>query len=102
MKAHCSTGSGTTVRGADHAPRAEGLKPFPADRGQAINKPSAQRTLWDDLTSGLTTTTADYDPSTGHAITAGGQRYTLSSTAGAQQVFGDQSWQWLLLNPFRT
>jgi phospholipid/cholesterol/gamma-HCH transport system substrate-binding protein len=102
MNAHCSTTSGTTVRGADHAPRAEGLKPFPADRSQAINQPSAQRTLWDDLTSGLTTTTADYDPLTGHAITAGGQTYSLSSTAGAQQVFGDQSWQWLLLNPFRT
>ncbi|MFN2539296.1 MAG: MCE family protein, partial [Mycobacteriales bacterium] len=80
MNAHCSTTSGTTVRGADHAPRAEGLKPFPADRSQAVNQPSSQRTLWDDLTSGLTTTTADYDPATGHAITADGQRYTLSST----------------------
>lgn len=98
MSAHCSTGSGTTYRGADHAPRAEGLKPFPADRSQPINQP----TLWDDLTSGLTTTTADYDPTTGHAITATGERYALSSTAGAQRVFGDQSWQWLLLNPFRT
>ena len=102
MNAHCSTTSGTTVRGADHAPRAEGLKPFPADRSQAINRPSAQRSLWEDLTSGLSTTTADYDPLTGHAITAGGQTYSLSSTAGAQQLFGDQSWQWLLLNPFRT
>jgi phospholipid/cholesterol/gamma-HCH transport system substrate-binding protein len=102
LNAHCSTTSGTTVRGADHAPRAEGLKPFPADRSQAINQPSAQRSLWEDLTSGLTTTTADYDPTTGHAITAQGQQYALSSVAGAQQVFGDQSWQWLLLNPFRT
>jgi phospholipid/cholesterol/gamma-HCH transport system substrate-binding protein len=102
MNAHCSTTSGTTVRGADHAPRAEGLKPFPADRSQAVNQPTSQRSLWDDLTSGLTTTNADYDPTTGHAITADGQTYTLSSTAGAQQVFGDQSWQWLLLNPFRS
>jgi phospholipid/cholesterol/gamma-HCH transport system substrate-binding protein len=100
--AHCSTTSGTTVRGADHAPRAEGLKPFPADRSQPINQSGAQRSLWEDLTSGATTTTADYDPVTGHAITASGQRYSLSSTAGAQAVFGDQSWQWLLLNPFRS
>jgi phospholipid/cholesterol/gamma-HCH transport system substrate-binding protein len=102
MNAHCSTTSGTTVRGADHAPRAEGLKPFPADRSQSINQPSSQRSLWDDLTSGLTTSTADYDPATGHAITANGVTYTLSSAAGAQQVFGDQSWQWLLLNPIRS
>jgi phospholipid/cholesterol/gamma-HCH transport system substrate-binding protein len=97
--AYCSTGSGTTVRGADHAPRAEGLKPFPADRSQSVNQPAS---LWQDLTSGLSTTTADYDPTTGHAITAGGQKYTLSSTAGAQEILGDQSWQWLLLNPFRS
>jgi phospholipid/cholesterol/gamma-HCH transport system substrate-binding protein len=102
MNAHCSTGSGTTVRGADNAPRAEGLKPFPADRSQAINQSSAQRSLWEDLTAGATTANADYDPTTGHAITASGQTFTLSSTAGAQQIFGDQSWQWLLLNPFRS
>lgn len=100
--AHCSSGSGTTYRGADHAPRAEGLKPFPADRGQAVNQPTAQASLWDQLTGGYTTTAADYDPTTGHTITAGGTTYTLSSAGGAQKVFGDQSWQWLLLNPFRS
>ena len=99
LNAYCSQGSGTTYRGADHAPRAEGLKPFPADRGQAINQSSARRSLWQDLTEGYTTANADYDPGTGHVITAQGTTYTLSSTAGAQQVFGDQSWQWLLLNP---
>jgi phospholipid/cholesterol/gamma-HCH transport system substrate-binding protein len=99
MNAYCSAGSGTTYRGADHAPRAEGLRPFPADRSQSVNQPTAQRSLWQDLTEGYTTANADYDPSTGHAITAQGDTYTLSSTAGSQRVFGDQSWQWLLLNP---
>ena len=99
FNAYCSAGSGTTYRGAQHAPRAEGLKPFPGDRSQPINQPSAQRSLWQDLTEGYTTVNADYDPGTGHAITAQGVTYTLGSTAGAQQVFGDQSWQWLLLSP---
>lgn len=99
MNAYCSTGSGTTYRGADRAPRAEGLKPFPADRRQPINQPSAQRSLWQDLTEGYTTASADYDPVSGHTITAQGVTYTLGNTAGAQQVFGDQSWQWLLLSP---
>ncbi len=100
--AHCSTGSGTTYRGADHAPRAEGLKPYPADRSQAVNQPSTTRSLWEDLTFGYQTSTADYDPTTGHTITAGGSTYTISNAGGAQQVFGDQSWEWLLLNPFRS
>ena len=44
---------------------------------------------------------ADYDPASGRSITSGGVTYTLSSAGGAQRVFGDQSWQWLLLNPLR-
>ena len=101
MAAHCSQGSGTTYRGADHAPRAEGLPPFPADRNAAINK---QASLYGGYqgTDGYQTVLADYDPTTGHAITSGGQAYTISSTAGARAAYGDASWQWLLMNPFRT
>ena len=41
----------------------------------------------------------DYDPLTGNVIAADGRRLTIGSTAGAQQVFGDESWTWLLLGP---
>ena len=41
----------------------------------------------------------DYDPTTGNVITSDGRRLTIGSTAGAQRVFGDTSWTWLLLGP---
>jgi phospholipid/cholesterol/gamma-HCH transport system substrate-binding protein len=41
----------------------------------------------------------DYDPLTGNVIAADGRRLTIGSTAGAQQVFGNESWTWLLLGP---
>jgi phospholipid/cholesterol/gamma-HCH transport system substrate-binding protein len=101
LNAYCSTGSGTTNRGADKAPRAEGLKPFPADRSQPINQQTA---LYGGFTgtNGYSTGLADYDPSTGHVISSTGQTYTLSSTAGASSVFGSSSWEWLLMNPLRS
>ncbi|MCU1594258.1 MAG: transporter substrate-binding protein [Frankiales bacterium] len=101
-KAYCAEppSSGIDVRGAAAAPRAEGLRPFPYD-ANAANK---QASLYAGATGtdGFSTTYADYDPSTGHAITADGARYTLGSTAGAQDAFGTAAWEWLLLDPLRT
>jgi phospholipid/cholesterol/gamma-HCH transport system substrate-binding protein len=84
------------VRGAAHAPRAEGLPPFPEDRG-----PGSSRTVRGSGLTGWQSVMADYDPATGHAITADGQRYTVGTTMGASQAFGEAAWEWLLLDPLR-
>lgn len=100
-KAYCASpaSSGINVRGAANAPRAEGLKPYPND----ANAASSQASLYAGTsgTDGWTTTLADYDPTTGHAITADGARYTVGSTGGAAATFGAASWEWLLLDPLR-
>lgn len=80
------------VRGAGNAPRPNGLPPFPQDRKGSTTSGSPGAQL-DEV--GL----ADYDPISGHVITADGQRFTFGSTAGATGRFGSSSWQWLLLNP---
>ncbi|MGB8649795.1 MAG: MlaD family protein [Mycobacteriales bacterium] len=102
LRAYCSlqSPSAIDVRGARNAPRAEGLPPFPQDRSSSVNRAS----LYGGATGtqGWTTTYGDWDPSTGHAITADGQQYLLGSTAGAASVFGDASWEWLLMNPLRS
>ena len=98
-KAYCAEprGSATDVRGAANAPRPGGLPPYPND-GAAANAALYAGTTGTD---GWTTTLADYDPTSGHAITAAGDRYTLGSTAGAWAMFGSASWEWLLLDPLR-
>ena len=105
MKAYCASpkSSGINIRGSANAPRAEGLKPYPNDAG-GVNSPSSQASLYAGTagTDGWTTTLADYDPSTGHAITTEGDRYTVGSTAGASSVFGMAAWEWLLLDPLRS
>jgi phospholipid/cholesterol/gamma-HCH transport system substrate-binding protein len=101
FNAYCKqTGTETyDVRGAQHAPRAEGLPPFPYD-GSGGSSGSVRG-------AGLTSTApwtamfADYDPSTGHAITADGARYTVASSMGLDALFGPDSWQWLLMDPLR-
>ena len=94
--AYCSAPEPTDVRGAARSPRAEGLKPFP-NEGTPTNKASLFAGETD--TQGWTTAFADYDPTSGAAITAQGERFTLSSTNGAAALFGEQSWQWLLMDP---
>ena len=94
-------GSASDVRGARNAPRAEGLPPFPQDQASG-NKPfTSKAALFAGTTGteGFTTMNADYDPTSGHTITADGRRYVLSSTGGAAAVFGSASWEWLLLDP---
>ncbi len=78
----------TDVRGARNAPGT-------APRGTS----SASRSAASTTASGDTMTLGDYDPSTGRAITADGRTLTIGSTAGAAQVFGDSSWQWMLAGP---
>ncbi len=106
-KAYCAApkSSGTNVRGAANAPRAEGLQPYPNDAG-GVNSGSAGSlaSLYAGTaaTDGWTTTLAGYDPTTGHTITADGARYTLGSASGASSVFGAAAWEWLLLDPLRS
>ena len=98
FNAYCGSRSPQTVRGANQAPRPGGLQPFPNDRAQA------QASLFSGQTGtdGTRTVLADYDPTTGHAITATGSQYVLGSTGGADALFGSASWQWLLLDPLRS
>ena len=103
-------GSPSNVRGAANAPRAEGLKAFPNDAtppqdataGNSNSNSRASLFAGSTDTQGWTTTYADYDPTSGRAITAQGKRYTLDSMAGATALFGGQSWQWLLMDPLRS
>ena len=65
---------------ARNAPRAEGLPPYPEDQNAAINRAA----LFGGLTgtAGYTTAYADYDPSSGRAISAEGKQFTLASGMG--------------------
>ncbi len=101
LTAYCSLQkpSGTDVRGARNAPRAEGLPAYPEDQSAPINRAS----LFGGLTGtdGYTASYADYDPNTGHAISAEGQQFTIGSGMGLSTLFGTSSWQWLLMDPLR-
>lgn len=101
LNAYCSQQkpSQTDVRGSRNAPRAEGLPPFPQDRSSSINQPSLLSALTGP--SGYTSAYADYDPSTGHAISATGDQFTLVSGMGLAERFGQGSWEWLLMDPLR-
>lgn len=101
LNAYCSLpkGQAVDVRGANNAPRAEGLAPFPGDASGGSD--STVRGTGLVGVPGWTTMFADYDPASGHAVTATGQRYTLSSTMGASSLFGAGTWQWLLMDPLR-
>ncbi len=105
-RAYCASPSstGTSIRGAGHAPRADGLRPYPNDAGGVNSSPSARAaSLYAGTTStnDYATVLADYDPTTGHAITADGARYTVGNNAAAISAFGPAAWEWLLLDPLR-
>jgi phospholipid/cholesterol/gamma-HCH transport system substrate-binding protein len=101
LSAYCSqqSPSDIDVRGARNAPRAEGLPDYPEDQNAAINRAALFGGL--SSTSGYTTSSADYDPASGRAISAEGQQFTLASGMGLAEVFGSASWEWLLMNPLR-
>jgi phospholipid/cholesterol/gamma-HCH transport system substrate-binding protein len=99
FNAYCSLRDGPIdVRGAANSPRAEGLQPFPDDKSGGSSTTVKGSSL--SSTNGWDSMFADYDPATGHAITAEGERFTLGSTMGAS-VYGESSWQWLLMEPLR-
>jgi phospholipid/cholesterol/gamma-HCH transport system substrate-binding protein len=78
--ARCTArGGGTSVRGAQNAPGASGH----GSTGGA--DPAAYIT--------------PYDPETGTATGPDGTPVEIGSTGGEQNVFGKDSWQWLLVGP---
>ncbi len=99
-RAYCASppSSGINVRGSANSPRPNGLRPYPND-GAASSAALYSGAVGTD---GWTTTLADYDTTSGHAITAAGERWNVGSTAGASSAFGTASWEWLLLDPLRT
>ncbi|MDP9101706.1 MAG: MCE family protein [Actinomycetota bacterium] len=126
LAAYCAEkrGSPTDVRGAQNAPRPPGVAPFPNDgsnpNGTGAGSPAGLSGGSAGLSGGsaglsggsagagrsaAATTPADsvvlgdYNPVTGQVITADGTRLTLGSTAGAQRLYGDESWHLLLLGP---
>jgi phospholipid/cholesterol/gamma-HCH transport system substrate-binding protein len=110
LSAYCAQpeGSPTNVRGARRAPYPEGSKPFPENGAPGAQQASpsppprddeAYRTRSSRAPEQLDLALGDYDPLTGHVVTAKGQRLSIGSTNGAERVFGADSWQWLLLGP---
>lgn len=107
LRAYCAekSSSGKNVRGAQNAPRPLGERPFPNNTGSAVpsnsaaSAPSLRRSSATAAGPEDTVMLADYDPQSGNVITQDGRRLTIGSTAGASQVFGGDSWQWLLLGP---
>lgn len=95
--------NGSVTRGAQNVPRAPGLQPYRGGQqdssprppaGNAVGAPASQQAA-----PGEQTVLGDYDPRTGQAISAAGQRVTIGSSAGAAQYLGSESWKWLLLQP---
>lgn len=103
LHVYCSDAAaknGSVVRGAGNAPRAGSLLPFQGGTLGSSPRPPAGSAVGAGGAGGaIGTTIGDYDPGTGKAITPGGQRLTIGSSAGAAKYLGSDSWQWLLLQP---
>ncbi len=105
LGAYCAEkrGSPTDVRGAQNAPRPPGVPPFPNDgsnpNGHGAGAAPSSASVATVPTATDPVMLGDYNPVTGEVVTAGGSLLTLGSTAGAQRLYGDQSWQLLLLGP---
>ncbi|MGI8537481.1 MAG: MCE family protein [Mycobacteriales bacterium] len=87
-------GDPSSVRGGARAPR-----PGDAGSGGARSSTAAGSGVPSVDDSGDTMMFGDYDPASGRVITADGEQLSIGSTNGAQRVFGQDSWQWLLLGP---
>lgn len=100
-RAYCASpkSSGIDIRGAANAPRPGGTPAYPND-GSVGNR--AALYAGTTGTDGWSTVVGDYDPTSGHAITAEGARYTLANAGGASAAFGPAAWEWLLLDPLRS
>jgi phospholipid/cholesterol/gamma-HCH transport system substrate-binding protein len=106
LTAYCSKQSPSpqTVRGARNVPRGSDRQaPYPEDRKLPNNQASlyAGASSTDAYTAGYRNAVADYDPSSGHAITADGQQFTIGSAALADRALGADAWKWVLLDPLR-
>lgn len=114
FSAYCAApeGSESNVRGARRAPYPAGSLPFPenGNRGaaQATKPPPYERDPYPGgerdaaLSSGSSTRAlafGDYDPLSGQVVTEDGRRLSIGSTNRAEEVFGSDSWKWLLLGP---
>jgi phospholipid/cholesterol/gamma-HCH transport system substrate-binding protein len=108
LNAYCKLKPETNrdVRGAQNEPRPPGEQPFPGNNsGVSANSlgsaggAAVRRSSIGTAGGADSVLLGDYDPTTGKVITADGRRMTIGSTAGAQDVFGDGSWKWLLLAP---
>lgn len=101
LNAYCAVKDGSTdVRGTQNAPRPNGQQPFPDNGGPypsgGASSPTSSRAQLGSVDSVLL---GDYDPVTGSVVTGDGQRLTIGSSAGASDMLGSDSWQWLLLGP---
>ncbi|MCW2680329.1 MAG: mammalian cell entry protein [Frankiales bacterium] len=109
FEAYCAEprGSESNVRGSRQAPYAPGGRPFPENGVMGAEKaapPPSTQTAQGSRAPSFDAATGpallgDYDPVTGRVVTEDGQRMSIGTTSGAQRVFGDDSWQWLLLGP---
>jgi phospholipid/cholesterol/gamma-HCH transport system substrate-binding protein len=106
FSAYCSMprGSESSVRGARNAPYAPGGRPFPENGVLGADKaakpaPGGARQGSRTPSFGDALTFGDYDPATGRVVTQDGERLSIGTTNGAQRMFGNDSWQWLLLGP---
>jgi phospholipid/cholesterol/gamma-HCH transport system substrate-binding protein len=104
--AYCAQprGSESSVRGSRQAPYPPGGRPFPENgvlgaKQAAPPPPRGAQGSRAPSVDGDQTLFGDYDPVTGRVVTEDGQRLSIGTTNGAQRVFGDDSWQWLLLGP---
>jgi len=115
--AYCAESEPVGVRGAQHAPRPNGLAPFGegADSGGGS---SAAATSTTPSSSGGTSSTSstegtssassatEAEPlvgadqlSNGRVMDGSGRTFSVGDSAGAASVFGSSSWQWLLVGP---
>ena len=114
LAAYCALpdGSPSNVRGARQAPYPATSVPFPENGNAGADKatppPPYERKPYPGNGNGSQVSSAssvrgfavgDYDPLTGHVVTEDGRRLSIGSTNRAEQVFGSDSWQWLLLGP---
>ena len=95
LEAGCTLpdGSASNVRGATRAPGAGDGGGSGSESGSPVPSLGAAEPPAEEIAFG------DYDPRTGRVITSAGERLSIGSTNGASSVFGQDSWQWLLLGP---
>lgn len=100
----CTQGYGTTRRNPSDTSMREANTDArcAAPRGSKTSVRGAQNAPGATAASGRANQTAyvtPYDPETGTATGPDGRPVEIGSTGGQQNVFGKESWQWLLVGP---